>query len=84
MSMNDPKSPDEEQETPDQAHPDADNADELADPEFFEWRAGLPSFVIDDERFYLPTGDIPMDEVQVAEYWRRLKASKPRDPESSD
>ena len=82
--MNDPKSPDEEQETPDHARARDYDADELADPEFLEWRAGLPTFVVDDERFYLPTGDIPMDDVQVAEYWRCLKTSKPLHPGSSD
>lgn len=82
--MNDPRSPDEEQETPNHVRARDYDADELADPEFLEWRAGLPSFVMDNERFYLPSGDIPMDDVQVAEYWRRLKASKPLDGESSD
>ena len=41
------------------------------EPAFLEWRAGLPSFEMDGERFYLPTGDIPMDEVQIEELWAR-------------
>lgn len=41
-------------------------------PEFQRWRANLPTVVVDGERFYLPTGDVPMDESEVADYWIRL------------
>jgi hypothetical protein len=82
--MKEPMSSDEDRSQPDRAGGRDDDAGEVAmDPEFLVWRAGLPSFVIDDERLYLPTGDIPMDDREVAEYWRRLKASKPPHPESS-
>jgi len=59
------------------AHAEREAVD--SDPAFQEWRDRLPSFELDNERLFLPTGDIPMDESQLADYWRRLKASPPRD-----
>ncbi|MDI6100391.1 hypothetical protein QLQ12_17425 [Actinoplanes sp. NEAU-A12] len=48
-------------------------ADQRADddPEFLAWRAQLPSFEMDGERLYLPTGDVPMDEEQIRQMWNR-------------
>lgn len=40
-------------------------------PEFVEWRDGLPSFVLDGERLYLPTGDVPVGELDLARDWLR-------------
>jgi len=53
-------------------------------PAFQAWRARLPSFELDGERLYLPTGDVPMDEGQLADYWVRLTASRggPGEPEA--
>lgn len=43
---------------------------------FLEWRDRLPSFELDGERLYLPSGDIPMDEDQVEELWKRLRSAR--------
>jgi len=39
--------------------------------DFVQWRDRLPSFDADGERLYLPSGDVPMDEQQLAEHWNR-------------
>lgn len=43
------------------------------DPGFLAWRRELPFFDLDGERFYLPTGDIPMDEDQIRQVWERRR-----------
>ena len=41
-------------------------------PTFREWRDQLPAFELDGETLFLPTGDIPMSEDELVEYWQRL------------
>jgi hypothetical protein len=36
---------------------------------FRAWRDHLPSFELDGERLYLPTGDVPADEHELAVEW---------------
>lgn len=82
--MNESESADELWVPPRDAGSDYPDADQSVSPDFFEWRSDLPSLMIDGERFYLPTGDIPMDDSEVADYWHRLNASNPRAPGSLD
>lgn len=43
---------------------------------FDSWRDELPSFEVDGERLYLPTGDTPMDGAQLAELWQQAAAHR--------
>lgn len=82
--MNESESADEVGVPPLNAGSEDTDADQSLNPAFLEWRSELPSLVIDGERFYLPTGDIPMDDSEIADYWHRLITSMPRAPETSD
>lgn len=46
---------------------------------FVEWRDALPSFDLDGERLYLPTGDVPVGEGELAEDWLRSERDEPGD-----
>lgn len=48
--------------------------------EFRDWRASLPSVVLDDERLYLPWGDVPVDEDQLMYHWARTHGLVDDDP----
>lgn len=38
---------------------------------YVAWRDALPSFELDGERLYLPTGDVPVAEEELARDWLR-------------
>lgn len=46
-------------------------AEITASRQFRDWRASLPTFHLDGETFFLPWGDVPMDEDQIAYHWAR-------------
>jgi hypothetical protein len=54
------------------------------DPDFYEWRDRLPSFELDGERLYLPTGDVPVDEEQLVEMWVRRRSTHRSDDAPTD
>jgi hypothetical protein len=43
----------------------------MASDGFLAWKASLPSFELDGETLYLPTGDVPVDEDQLVYQWAR-------------
>ncbi len=47
---------------------------------FVEWREALPSFELDGEQLYLPTGDVPMGEEELADSWLRDEGGAGPDP----
>ncbi|NPC98926.1 hypothetical protein [Nocardioides sp. zg-DK7169] len=49
-----------------------------ASPSYVAWRDALPSFELDGERLYLPTGDVPVAEDELARDWLR------RDPDHAE
>jgi hypothetical protein len=44
------------------------------DASFLEWRDRLPFFDVDGQRFYLPTGDIPMDHAEIEDLWQFIQS----------
>lgn len=46
---------------------------------FVAWRDALPSFELDGEWLYLPTGDVPVGEQELAQDWLRGERDEPGD-----
>jgi len=63
---------------PDQ-QPDAPLSRARSSPAYVAWRDALPSFELDGERLYLPTGDVPVAEPDLARHWLRRGREDPRD-----
>lgn len=50
-----------------------DIQDALTSDVFKEWLDQFPSFEVDGQRLYLPSGDVAQDESELAEEWLRHK-----------
>lgn len=43
--------------------------------DFRSWRDSMPSFEVDGTRLYLPSGDVPVDEAELADHWSQLHSN---------